>query len=270
MDKTKLAFLNSLKNRVDHADAAPQANQSIQIPVVGMNPKFEATHTLSFKTRYFTLNGGAYTQIAAAALNAALQNALPFFLYGFNDFASGYKKIKSQFAINSNWSYGRPGIVGKDDFSEFGFDATVLAELQTGDMVIPFTSALPGAGTTTLALNIIRCSEIGYGSLIESLASDKFQFNGIRYVLDDALQIGQYNNQINFLHVSIFGATALNDFLVPNTSKIPNQFQNNIIDIPIKGSFGRVDKYSTLGFLNLYTNINQSWTVFCRQVDRFV
>ena len=267
-EKRFMNMIGGHADAFDHADAAPPNGAQKVVPVnIGSNPQNTATFNLKFLTYYFTLTGGTYTKIAAAAVNAGLQSALPFFIFGSNDFFSGFKKIKGQFPINSNWSYGTPGVWGRDLFTNLALDATVTGYLQTGDLVIPFTSALPGAGTTTLALNIVRCPEIGYGTLVGELLSDRFIVSGIRYVLDDTTKIDQYSNQIQFHNLSIFGKFE-NDQLTPNDFKVPEQYQNGIVDIKIGGQWGKIDKHKGWGFFNNYDNISQGWTVFVSSVDK--
>lgn len=222
------------------------------------NPPFTAQFDLQFITKYYTLTGGVYTEIAAAAVNAALRNSLPFFVFGNSDFASGFSKLKGQYPINANWSYGRPGIYGKDDFEELAFDSTVIGSLQNGDLVLPFTSTLPGAGTTTLALNIIRCNTVAYGTLLDALNSDRFVLNGIRYTLDDTTQLAQFNNQIGMFLLSLFGKFN-SDFVSPASYKDPKQFQDGIVDIPLK--YG-IEKGTSLAFYNNYTNVAFGWSIY--------
>ena len=221
------------------------------------NPLFTAQFDLNFVTRYYTLTGGAYTSIAPAALAAALQNSLPFFVFGVNDFAAGFNFLRGQYPINQNWAYGSP-FIWTGQATELGLDATVFADLQIGDLVIPFTSPLPGAGTTTLALNIVRSSNVAYGTILDSSNSDRFIMNGIRYVIDDLTQLLQFSNQIGLFDLSLFGK-ADSDRVSPNSFKKPEQFQNGIIDIPIEYA---IDKHKSMAFYNLYTNLNQSWSVF--------
>lgn len=275
MTRAEQKFLNAINGHANsfdfaHADADPPAlmpELSTLPAAIKNNPAFVATVNLKFVSLYFTLAGGTYTPIAAASLNAALKSNLPFFVWGNNDYASGFKKLKGEFPINSNWTYGIPGIWGKDNFSQYAFDANVTGLLQTGDLLIPFTSPLPGAGTTTLALNIVRCPEIGYGSLLSMINSDMFLINGVRYTLPDTTKLEQYSNQIQFQDLSIFGKFD-SDKLTPNDYKVPEQFQNGIVDIPISGRWGSINKHRAWGFYNLFDNINSSWTVFCQQVRK--
>jgi hypothetical protein len=230
------------------------------------NPAFSASFDLTFQIIYFTLNSGAYTNIAASALSATLKTQLPVFLFGWNDFKAGYAKLRQNFPVNV-WAYGRPGIFGKDSFSEFGFDATVNGKLLAGDMVIPFTSALPGAGTTSLALVVIRSTQVAYGTLLESLVSDKFVMNMIRYTLPDetAASLAQYSNNVNLFKMSLFGKFD-SDFVSPNSFKKPEQQQKNLIDIPLKRG---IDKEKSMGFyLNYDVPGVVTWSTFVWTVHK--
>lgn len=250
---------NSFDNYFDEADGAPIISETeTSLPAQKGNPLFSAQFDLSFITKYYTLNAGVYTEIAAAALNTGLQNSLPFFIFGNSDFQAGFDKLKAQYPINANWSYGRPFIYGKDNPTELALDATVQGALQRGDLVIPFTSALPGAGTTTLALNIIRCNTVAYGTLLAALSSDRFILNGIRYVLDDTAQVAQFAQQMGLHDLSLFGKFKT-DFVSPNSFKKPEQFQNGIVDIPLKDG---IDKHKSLAFYNIYTNVSSSWSIY--------
>ena len=252
----------------NHADVGvPMPASPVPAAAKG-NPYFAATFNLTLRVRYFTLNGGTYTPVADPAnINAGLQSDLPFFIFGNNDFASGFKKLRQEFPVNSNWNYARPGIWGKDDFSELAFDANVEAVLEQGDLVQPFTSPLPGTGTTTLALMIVRCPEVGYGTLLDELSSDRFEINMVRYVVSDTNLLNQFSRQIQFNNLSIFGKFE-NDKLTPNDFKSPEQFQLGIIDIPIAGKWGRIDKHKSWGLYNMYNLTESSWTVFCNAVDK--
>jgi hypothetical protein len=270
MTRAELALRNELSNSVDslesyfedNADDAPAITQrpsGAKLAAVKGNPQFSAQFDVSFALRYFTVvtATGVYTQIAAAALSAALKNTLPVYLFGNSDFASGFANIRKQFPLNT-WVHGRPGIFGKDDFSEYAFDATVLAVLTAGDLVIPFTNALPGAGTTTVGLAIVRCSQVSYGTLLDALNSDRFVMNMIRYNIPDVTKIAQYTNNIGMFNLSLFGKFKT-DYLSPNSYKKPEQQQNGFIDIPLKMGIAKQD---SLGFYINFDCIDITWSIF--------
>lgn len=231
------------------------------------NPAFSAQFDLQLIVNYYTLTSGSYTQIAASSLSPTLKTPLPAFLFGWNDWQSGYPKLRQAFPVNV-WTYGRPGIFGKNNWPEYSFDATVNASLQLGDMVLPFSSTLPGTGTTTLALVIIRSPQVAYGTLMESMVSDKFVMNMIRYQVPDqtAQSIAQFSNNIYLFTQSLFGATKT-DFVSPNSFKDPKNQQINLIDIALKRG---IDKEKSMAmYINFDVPANGIvWSTFVWSVHK--
>lgn len=227
------------------------------------NPAFSAQFDVTILLKYFTFNTGAYTAIGASALNAALKNKLPVYIFGQSDFASGFINLRRTFPLTT-WIHGRPFIYGRDIPSELTLDATVTGTLQLGDLVIPFTSALPGAGTTTLALAIVRCTQVAYGTLLNALSSDRFVMNMIRYVIPDITTITQYSNNIGYFTQSLFGKFH-GDYTSPNSFKKPEQQQNGLIDIPLKVG---IDKQKALAMYVNYDCVELSWSIFVWTVKK--
>lgn len=233
-----------LYNQVDHVDAK-------LTPQVG-NPGFIAQFDILAIPKYFTVAAGVYTATTAAAVAAAqptLATQLPVFLFGNSDKASGFKKMRQQFPL-SGWSYDTPFIYGADSGAGtiFGvLDATARAQLQVGDLVLPVTAVL--GGVNYAAFTVIRCTQTGYGSLLDATNSDAFTMNMVRYILADetAASLNQYANQLQPFNLSIFGKFS-SDQTSPNSYKIPEQQQKNIIDVPLVFD---VDKQSSIG---LYMN----------------
>jgi hypothetical protein len=255
----------------DYADEQlshiPQISKQLATPTelkgqAGM-PMFVGQFDLSLISRYYTLTGGAYASIPPASLNAALQNNLPFFIFGNNDFAAGYNYLRGQYPINANWSYGSP-FVWTGQATELGLDATVFADLQIGDIVLPFTSALPGAGTTTLALHIIRSGNVAYASILTSSNSDRFIIDGIRYNLSDNTQIAQFANQFGLFDLSLFGK-AKTDRFSPTSYIRPEQFQANIADLPIEYA---IDKHKSFAVQNIFTNLEMTLSIFVVAISK--
>jgi hypothetical protein len=229
------------------------------------NPAFSAQFDIAAYVKFYTLTSGAYTGIAASALSATLKTKLPVFLFGFNDWRSGYPKMIQTFPV-SVWSYSIPFIYGKSEVTSLALDSTVKADLIAGDLVIPFTSALPGSGTTSLALVIIRCTQVAFGTLLESLASDRFVLNKIRYVVPDetATSLAQYAQNIGMFKQSLFGKFD-SDYLSPNSYKVPEQQQKNLIDIPLKIG---IDKQRALSTYINYDVSYFSWSIFVWTVKK--
>ena len=92
------------------------------------------------------------------------------------------------------------------------------------------------------------------------MASDRFIINMIRYIQNDTTPAGlnQYTNDIALLRLSLFGKMD-KDFVSPNSFKEPKNFQNGIIDIPIKKG---LDKQETLATYINYDAVNLQWSIF--------
>jgi hypothetical protein len=238
------AIVDRLYNQVDHVDAK-------LTPQVG-NPGFIAQFDILAIPKYFTVAAGVYTSVTAAAVFAAqptLGTQLPVFIFGNSDKAAGFKKMRQQFPL-SGWSYDTPFIYGADSGAGTVFgalDATGRAQLQVGDLVIPVTAVL--GAVNYVAFSIIRCTQTGYGSLLDATNSDAFTMNMVRYILADstAASLNQYANQLQPFNLSIFGKFS-SDQTSPNSFKIPEQQQQNIIDVPLVLD---VDKQVSIG---LYMN----------------
>jgi hypothetical protein len=266
---SKAKNFDSFESYFEHADApivspvgGSQKSDTSVMASKG-NPAFTAQFDTQIFLNYYTLTGGAYTKIAPSALDASLKTKLPVFLFGHADFSAGFTKMKAQYPV-VGWAYGIPGVVGKDYFTPYGFDATVNADLQSGDMVLPFTSAAPGTGTTTLALVVVRCTQVAYAALLQSISSDRFVMNMIRYVLPDLTQLAQYSQQLGVYYQSLFGKFD-SDTLSPNSYKKPEQLQNGIIDIPLKRGIAKQD---CLASYVIYTNVETDLSFFVYSVDK--
>lgn len=261
-------FVNRLQGQ-NHADAPVQgmaamgANPSLT-PQVG-NPGFIAQFDLVAIPKYFTVLAGAYTAIAAAALDASLKTQIPVFMFGNSDKASGFAKMRSQFPL-SGWVYDTPFIYGADSGAGtiFGvLDATARAQLKIGDLVLPLTATV--AGTNYAAFSVLRCSQTGYGSLIDATNSDCFTMNMVRYILTDstAPSLAQYLNQLQPFNLSIFGKFG-SDQTSPNSFKIPEQQQQNIVDIPLVLD---IDKQVSIGvWMNYDLPVQMQFSYFVAKV----
>lgn len=265
------ALLNKVYRNVDHAEQSTQIVNPIATsltPQVG-NPGFVAQFDLKVMPKFFTVAGGVYTNITAAALLAAqptLATKFPAFIFGNMDKAGGFALLRQQFPV-AVWSYGTPFIYGADSGAGTSFGditATVTAFLSIGDLVIPFTATL--GGVDYAAFVIINCVQSAYGSMVDALSSDIFRMNMIRYNVpsNGATDLAQYVENIIILKQSIFGKFD-QDKISPNSFKVPEQQQDNIIDVPIKQDFNKQVALAT------YINYNVSyvtWNVFVSSVNR--
>ncbi len=267
----------------DSADQPPVSSSRVRNNNVSLvkskgNPTFAAQFDMKFTINYFSVAAGVFTPITPINLIAAapsLAGNLPVFLFGWNDFKAGYPKMKSAYPVNT-WTYGRPFIYGYDNTMDvlatlaggiglfFPIDLNAQAVLQQGDVVIPFTAVV--AGTQYVALVDINCPQVAYGTLLESLVSDRFVLNMIRYVVPDSspTSLNQYSNQIGIFSQSLFGKFN-SDFISPNSFKMPTQLQNNLIDIPLKRG---IDKSQ---FIATYLNplcTTMTWSTFVWTVSK--
>lgn len=229
-------------------------------------PPFTAQVQFNLQILYFTESSGVYTQILPAALDATLKTKLPFFLFGQADFQAGYSVLQQNFPV-SVWNYGDPFVYGKDvartEFSEL--DATVKALLQKGDVVQPFTAVVTGP-TNTVALVVMRCTDVPYATLLESTSSNLFKINMVRITLADsqATNLAQLRNPINVGTETMFGRFT-KDTINPNSFKNPEQNQANIVDV-----LARIDIYKEKAIAQ-YINYDVApfeWNIFIDDVVR--
>jgi hypothetical protein len=272
MNKYEVNLLNALEQGVyafDHADAVPdiqpatpQSNK-LKIAAVKGNPNFTAQFDVRILLRYFTFASGTYTAINESGLHASLRNQLPVFVFGNSDFAAGFRKTKGQFPL-TNWTYNPPFIAGRDVArTNFGnLDANALGVLTDGDLVLPFTAVV--GGTNYVAFAIVRCDNVGYATLLDAVASDVFWINNIRYIISDSAQLGQFDNSIQVLTLSLFGKFQ-SDSISPNAFKQPDQFQNGIIDVPVQKG---IDKSVVMAMYVNTAATSLQWSIFVRAYNK--
>ncbi len=278
-----IELVRRLENGVDaydsyfdnSADARPivsnrvKGNQVSLTPMKG-NPQFSAQYDIKASSFYFSYTAGVFTPIAAASVPSSLSGQLPVFLFGWNDFKAGFPKLKSQYPVNI-WTVGRAFLYGYDNYMDaiitgigtdtqtfVQLDTNVTANLTPGCLVLPFTATV--SGTTYFAMVVLQCAQVAYATLFESLVSDTFVMNMIRYIVPDTTtnSVNQFINQIGLYSLSLYGKFN-SDFVSPNSFKKPEQYQPNIIDIPIKKG---IDKTISIGvYLNTLCT-SYTWSTF--------
>lgn len=274
MSNAELQMRRQLRSNVD---AYERSNADVPAAVMNppatllksrYNPEFDAQIDLVFQLLYFTVNGGAYTQKTAAqilAAQASLATKLPVFAFGQSDFGAGYAKARQQFPVNV-WAYEAPFIYGASyPYTSGGvLDAGAQALLTQGDFVQPFSATL--GGVLYIALSVTSCSNVGYGTLLQSTNSDRFQINLIRFVQTDTTTVGlnQFAQKITWTRQTLFGKYD-SDTATPNSYKQPENLQAGIIDIPlVKG----ITKEAMIGTYLLYTSVNVSWSLFIQTIKK--
>jgi hypothetical protein len=265
--------VESFERSFNNADVATPSNPSgISVAAGPGNPSFTDQFSVQVITKYFTVAGAVWTNIAAAALAASLKTFVSAFIFGYSDSQSGYAKARQLMPVGSGvattWAYGNYFIYGYTPSQALvngvitNTDATANAFLQLGDCVFPFYASTAGP-IYSVALVIVRLSNGFYANLLNSLSSDTFTTNLIRYQLDPLL-ISQFSNPINLINQSIFGATK-NDTIDPTAYKQPQQFQAGIVDMGIGQTIYKSVGWAT--YVN-YDCVLFTLSVFVRKTDR--
>lgn len=262
---------NSFEARRSYADGPAAVNPAATVLAAAAgNPGFAAQFDLQLLLKFFSIVDatGVATLLTPAQLLAAaptLANQLAQFVFGNSDFAGGFKRTMQAYPL-TNWTYGTPFIYGKGTPTVNGLalDATVLATLVRGDLVIP--QYFDSGATTYVALSIVRCNQVAYGTLLDALNSDRFVMNMIRYVMNDTSSAGlaQFNQNIGIYKQSLFGKFD-SDFISPTSFKMPEQMQDGIIDIPLEKG---IDKQVILGTYQNYDAPTVQWSIFVAAVDK--
>jgi hypothetical protein len=143
-------------------------------------------------------------------------------------------------------------------------DATAIAQLQLGDMCIPYTATV--SAVNYVALVIIRCVNVAYGTLLAATNSDSFVVNRIRYIQNDTSAAGllQYNNAIYWFKQSLFGKFD-QDSITPNSQKPPDQYQAGVIDV---GMLKTITKEIAFGSYINYDAVSIQWSIFVKAVNK--
>lgn len=283
MTQAEKDLMNMLRSDADAFDSAFEssfASDANEAPLVspsidnavgklgrgGSQPVYSAQFDMSVLIKYFdvTVADGTHAAILAAALPAAVQTQIPAVFFGSSDFASGFTFGKQKLPL-SGWSYlrsyiygeGEPAVIGDGGAVTYAYPAAVSNVCQNGDMVIELFYDSGGA-TDNKALIIHRCQQVAYGTLLGATNSDRFVINKLRYTIPDTTKVAQYANQIRLLRQSLFGRN-VEDFVSPQSFKKPDQFQNGVVDIPLKKG---IDKETLLSTYVNYDVVQFDWSIF--------
>lgn len=264
--------LQSFERAFNTADPTGNPN-SVVVAAGPGNPPFSDQFSIQVITKYFTVSGTTWTNIAASALAASLKTFVAAFIFGYTDAQGGYSKARSLFPLtgtgaSTTWGYNNPFVVGNTPATALvnsaivALDSTALAFVQLGDVVFPFSASTAGP-VYSVALVIVRMTNGIYSALLNALSSDIFQTNLIRYSMDTSL-VAQFNNPIGLINYSLFGATK-SDNIDPTAYKQPQQYQAGIVDIGIGQTI-----YKSIGW-GTYVNYDCvlfTLSVFVRKTDR--
>jgi hypothetical protein len=229
-------------------------------------PVFSAQFDLSLIPVFYnvTVADGTHAVITPANLLAAAKVQIPSIFFGNSDYATGFAFAKQKLPLNV-WTYSRvyvygsndPAVIGDGGAVTYPFPAEVKNQLQNGDMVIELYYDSGGV-TDNKAVIIHRCQQVAYGTLLDSVNSDRFVLNKLRYTIPDTTKIAQYGNQIRLLRQSLFGRN-VEDFVSPQAQKSPEQFQNGVIDIDLKKG---IDKETLMATYVNYDVGQFDWSIF--------
>lgn len=222
------------------------------------NPEFVSQFDLNIIVKYYDVylsasNETSYpwifqtaTTLTPAMLQPQFQTKMAFFLFGMSDRLSSYANASKLLPVN-NWRYHKtmavdtdqPNYVMNDEPPNKRRGFTFISpsyysgDAKRGDVIISYYD-LDSDGldmNVTLCEIIVNCKQVQYTSLLEASSSDKFTINNVRYRVPTGFG-KQYENQILATRHSLFGKLAT-DEVSPAAYQKPNQFQNEIVDIPI-------------------------------------
>lgn len=225
---------------------------------------FEAQFGLNVKAfRYCTNDGPANQNVEECTP--------PVFIFGQSDKAGNYANAVNQSTLPQNMifkgagifpAFEKTGVAGADN----AFAAASIAKV--GDLVLSFYRVTENIGVTVTEniYIIVSCSQVAMGTLLDATSSDTFVISKIRYALPSSTDLSQYFNEIQLLNLTLFGRK-VSDSFNPNDFKLPNQQQDNIIDMLV--SLG-IDKQKCLQtYVNIPSVVVPSATGFIAEVFNF-
>lgn len=84
----------------------------------------------------------------------------------------------------------------------------------------------------------VRCSTAPYPAFLESLVTDRFDVNKVRFTLSDPAQVAQFAQQVLFSTRSMFGLGSQNP-VTPDNFRSPQQYQAGIVDVDVDAKFDK-------------------------------
>lgn len=136
---------------------------------------------------------------------ANIASALPYVIFGLNDFAAQYYSTLSSFL---------PAGV-----------SVAITTSTTGSIVFTYTD-----GVHTDVITVAFQGKTNYASFLQALNQNFFKTKYIQYTISDATQLAQYNQMLNFGEISALGAAKANQ-LLPITRRRATDFVTTIIEI---------------------------------------
>lgn len=267
--------LTSNVDSIEYAPGQPAVSSGVGAGVAPIrgNPLFVSQFDINLTIKYYlmTFTRTATTDIwsitsaltAPGSLPTELQTDVAAFIFGKADAVGGMKRNNQLFPV-ANWIYNMNKSIGNltpvydwsstiYDYETVSFKSPSFVDgaAVRGDIVQSYVYEVPGGTGTDFQLYLcevrIECKQVAYGTLLDATSSDRFTINNIRYKVPDSTKTAQFEKQLRLIRQSLFGKLSTDD-ISPAAYQKPEQFQVNIVDIPlIKG----IDKESSIGtYLN--------------------
>lgn len=292
------SLANGVNSFDDVAGATPQMSTGSGGGLIAQqgNPKFTSQIDLNVKLvlsraygNAFDLNsivGFTVETLDPADLDGDLKTPIPVILFGNSDFTSGYKRSLGQ-VDTGNWVFKGAKIVddniepldfvssniftnGNSSIVGFPSQAVKSKKATYGDMILTYENVvIKGTiGDTDTEIQIaevvVKCPQVAYGTLLDSVGSDTFRVGGLRYTVQDITKIAQFDNAVDLIRQSMFGKLST-DSINPNSMKLPSNQQDNIIDVPL---IVGVDKNQII-LTNINYDLDQfTWSLFIPSVKK--
>lgn len=236
MKKSEKRLLDSLKEQPDNNNVLATIYKAMGKNANAFgNPLLRAELGLNITTQFFD---NLTNPVAPGGLPAQLQTFLPIYLFGLTDYMSGYPRSLQITPPNNPWAIGGA-------FGVFGLDTGAVflgaAQFQRGDFVLQYLATV--AGNVWTCTVRISCSNVAYGTFLNSFVSDIIVLNLVKIIVPVA-NVNQLDNPINIGYQTLFGKLAT-DSIDPNVFITNKTFNPNISDIPIDLP---IDKNLMLGF----------------------
>lgn len=222
--------------------------------------KTKAEIAISVRT-YFYLGGFELT--ADNIPEATLRNSkLPIWMLGLSDYYSSFSKSEILLptfnksieldpgVLFQHW-IRRPRVLEQFNAAIYGYNcydqylgipAGNRNPVQPGDMYFWFSGELPTFLSGRLALVVLHCPDIAYGTFLNSFVSDLITIDRMKMIIPTEVpayqSINQFINPIHLAKQDLFGVT-LKDTIDPRLFITSRDAQQQICDIPLNLSFDK-------------------------------
>lgn len=219
------------------------------------NPLSKTEIALSITSYIWSVGVGAI--ILPAALPANLQTTVPVCLFGLTDMHGGYLR---SFQINpfpGGWQLAAAVVpVGIVNFNAVNLPGWAFGFVQPGDMTFTYVDA---TGLFNIIV-VIHCSNVAYGTFLNSFVSDLITISHIRYFVPN---INQFVNPIIFGYQTLFGKVST-DSIDPRLYILGKDPQQAICDIPVNLP---IDKNLMIGLQMSVFCQTINWILFVEKVE---